>query len=299
MKKQVLLFAAAGLFAAGVSAQVLPAQLFTPQGTIQGQTTNQQVGIGETTPDGALHIKSTFKTVLHLESFGQVIPSGQGNVFAFPTKAFVIEDQTGQYGTNGEVFAVLPDGKTRIGNIPFNVMMSENLAVRSAFGVYHNTGNRLRLNVNAAKAQVLWNSSTNNGHMEFKHESTGEVPLRLTADGKVGINTDNFLGNHSLYIEGTFIGEELFIKESGNWPDYVFTPLHKRLSLYELDAYINTHKRLPGMPSAAEVAETGIEMGETVRLLTEKVEEISLYLIELKQENDALNAEIEALKRGK
>jgi hypothetical protein len=292
MKKQVLLFAAAGLFAAGASAQ-----LYTPQGGIQGQTSNNTVGIGAgsaPTPDGSLHIQTSFKNLLYLKCIQEPMV-GQGGAIAFPQRAIRVDDFTGM-NPQGEVFGVAPDGDTRIGIFSFNP--PTNLSVRTHFGVYNNEDRRIKLNVSSTKAQLLWNHNSSSAHLEFKHETTGEIPLRLTADGKVGVNTDNFLGNHSLYVDGTMIGEELFIKDSGNWPDYVFSPSHKRLSLYDLDTYINTHKRLPGMPSADEVAETGIEMGETVRLLTEKMEEFTLYLIELKQENDALKAEIETLKAG-
>jgi hypothetical protein len=165
-------------------------------------------------------------------------------------------------------------------------------------GVYANANEYFRLRSANNNHELFW-VSNGNRNFRFRNSNTEAIPLNLSPAGKVGVNTGNFVGNHSLYIQGTTTAEEIFVKLNANLPDYVFTPAHKRMSLVELDGYINTHKRLPGMPAAEKVAADGIEMGETVRLLTEKVEEITLYLIDLKKENDTLKAVIESLKGGK
>ncbi len=163
------------------------------------------------------------------------------------------------------------------------------------------------------RPEFRWQSSSGES-LEFK--SGNETPLRLSPQGKVGVNTNNFFDSHELYVngsvylendeeeehtlwvEGSMIAEEVVVKLASAWPDYVFTTDYKRMHLLELDRYISLHKRLPGMPDAEAVERDGVKMGETVRILTEKVEEISLYLIELKKENESLKQEIEALKKN-
>jgi hypothetical protein len=64
------------------------------------------------------------------------------------------------------------------------------------------------------------------------------------------------------------------------WPDYVFSSEYKRMSLSEVEKYINTHKHLPGMPTAEEVEKEGIQVGDINTILVEKVEELTLHAIE-------------------
>jgi len=63
-----------------------------------------------------------------------------------------------------------------------------------------------------------------------------------------------------------------------------------------VEKYIAEHGHLPGMPTASQVAEAGIALGETERILTEKVEELTLHLIEMNKEIKALREEITTLK---
>jgi hypothetical protein len=293
MKKQVLLLAISAIFVtSGYS------QINTPSGSIQGQTTGGNVGIGSgtTDPDGSLHIRDSFMNLLLLQPIQETIdlPGGLFEV-AIPKAALVVDNQTGS-SPSGEVFTILPNGRTRIGTFPFTV--TDNLAVRTQMGVYNNATNYLKINALNNASEILWSDPDDESPLVFKHVNSGAVPLRMTADGKVGVNTDYFPGNHSLYVKGSIITEGLTVLIEGDWADYVFEPDYSLMSLFDLNQYIRTYKRLPGMPSATEVAESGVEIGETVRLLTEKVEEITLYLIHLNEENELLKTEIQTLKGG-
>ena len=75
-----------------------------------------------------------------------------------------------------------------------------------------------------------------------------------------------------------------------NIPDYVFNPNYKLLSLEELRSYISTNKHLPNVPSANEFAETGVDLGELNRVLLEKVEELTLYILQLEDRMKMLEA---------
>jgi hypothetical protein len=75
-----------------------------------------------------------------------------------------------------------------------------------------------------------------------------------------------------------------------NIPDYVFNPNYKLLTLEELRSYISTNKHLPNVPSANEFAETGVDLGELNRVLLEKVEELTLYILQLEERMKMLEA---------
>jgi len=79
---------------------------------------------------------------------------------------------------------------------------------------------------------------------------------------------------------GTVRAREVLVNLKNDWPDYVFSPAYKLRSLQELESYVNQYEHLPGIPNAASVEQNGIGLGEMNRLLLEKVEELTLYLIE-------------------
>jgi hypothetical protein len=105
--------------------------------------------------------------------------------------------------------------------------------------------------------------------------------------GNVGIGTTATTG-HKLSVEGKIRAREVFINLD-TWADYVFQPSYKRLTLGELQKYINENSRLPNMPSTEEATDEPMSVGEVQVKLLEKIEELTLYILEL-------NARIELLE---
>jgi hypothetical protein len=83
------------------------------------------------------------------------------------------------------------------------------------------------------------------------------------------------------------------------WSDHVFSSEYELRPLEDVKCYIEQNNHLPGIPSETEVIEQGINLGEMDALLLEKIEELTLYMIELKEENNILKEEIRVLKNGK
>nr|WP_315424088.1 hypothetical protein [uncultured Pedobacter sp.] len=104
------------------------------------------------------------------------------------------------------------------------------------------------------------------------------VHMVVGADGKVGIGTETF-GAERLAVNGNIRAKEVKVEATG-WPDFVFQKDYKISSLADLDRYIKANKHLPGVPSAQEVKQNGIELGEMNKLLLQKIEELTLHLIE-------------------
>ena len=82
-----------------------------------------------------------------------------------------------------------------------------------------------------------------------------------------------------------------------NAADYVFDENYNLKSLSEVESYVNEHKHLPGIPSAAEMEQNGVSVSAMSNMLLEKVEELTLHMIRLEKENAALKAEVKSLKK--
>ncbi len=96
-------------------------------------------------------------------------------------------------------------------------------------------------------------------------------------------------------INGKLIATEVRVDLQASWPDYVFSKDHDLLTIEALEAKINVEKHLPGVPSAEEMKQSGIMLGEMQTKTMEKVEENTLYIIQLNNKIKELEKKIEAL----
>lgn len=104
------------------------------------------------------------------------------------------------------------------------------------------------------------------------------------------IGTTQASSIYQLAVDGKMIAEELKIQDSGNWPDYVFAEDYNLMPLDEVEAHIQEKKHLPGIPSAADIEENGIEVGDMQKKMMEKIEELTLHVIELQKRIQELEA---------
>lgn len=126
----------------------------------------------------------------------------------------------------------------------------------------------------------------------------GNLAATFLTNGNVGIGTAN-PGNFKLAVEGKIAARGVKVTTTA-FADYVFEPTYKLRPLSSVENYINENKHLPGMPSAKEVEkEGGFELGNMNVKLLEKIEELTLYVIELKKENEQMKKEIKEIKEKK
>ena len=119
----------------------------------------------------------------------------------------------------------------------------------------------------------------------------------VKSTGDVGIGTATTKTGYKLSVDGKIAAEELLIEDSGNWPDYVFEDGYDLMSLEQLEESIEANNHLPGIPTAVEVEENGISIGEMQRIFLEKLEELTLYTIEQGKQIKEQQKKIEALEQ--
>jgi hypothetical protein len=102
-----------------------------------------------------------------------------------------------------------------------------------------------------------------------------------------------------LTVKGTVTTNQLKIVTTNFWPDFVFSKNYQLPTLNELKHHIQENNHLPGIPTETEVKENGIEVGEMQAKLLQKIEELTLYVIQQQETIDELKNEMNLLKNGK
>ncbi len=133
------------------------------------------------------------------------------------------------------------------------------------------------------------NSGNNSG--KFVVRTNGSDRFWVDSAGNVTIGTSYKVANgYKVSVNGKIMCEEVRVQMDADWPDYVFAADYKLMPLTDLQHFINTNKHLPGILPAAEVKANGIELGDTNKRMMEKIEELTLYILELKKEIDWLKS---------
>jgi general stress protein 26 len=143
---------------------------------------------------------------------------------------------------------------------------------------------------------IYKNQSTHTGNLFFSTRSGSALleRMRIDENGNVGIGTTN-PGSFKLAVEGKIGAREVNVTTTTPWPDFVFETDYALPSLESLKVFINKNKHLPEIPTAQEVETNGINLGEMNTLLLKKVEELTLYMITLKEENQELKKEVQKI----
>lgn len=106
--------------------------------------------------------------------------------------------------------------------------------------------------------------------------------FKILPNGDVGIGTTT--PKEKLSVNGKIRAKEIKV-ETANWPDYVFEEGYQNQSLAEIEQFIKQNKHLPGVPTAKQVEQEGVELGEMNKVLLKKIEELTLLLIDQNKKN--------------
>ncbi len=113
--------------------------------------------------------------------------------------------------------------------------------------------------------------------------------------GNVNTNVDGY----KLYVEEGILTEKVkvAIKNSEDWFDHVFNADYNLMPLTDLEKYLTINKHLPDMPTTNDVMTNGLDLGKMNGLLLKKVEELTLYLIEMRKDLDQTKKELAQIKK--
>jgi hypothetical protein len=184
-----------------------------------------------------------------------------------------------------------------------------------AFLHIKNTGECIRLEAigPAVSYMTFYTGATLNGSIGFNYTTISTLNITTNASTPILFNTNNTermridaTGNvligkttqtnstYKLEVEGKVRATEIVVNSTG--ADFVFENNYKPRTLAELEQFVKTNKHLPEIPAASEMQTKGVSVSDMQTKLLQKVEELTLYMIELKKENEILKAEIEKLK---
>jgi len=186
------------------------------------------------------------------------------------------------FGVNDiEIMHLKSDGKIGIGTKSPNDLLDVT-STSGNNGIRINNGNAstdytaLRFFQGGGEKGVVF---TNGENMFINRLSTGNLILNASS-GNVGIGTTDTKG-YKLAVNGNAIFTRVVVKNYNNWPDYVFYNSYRLRPLSDLEQYINQYHHLPEVPSAEEVKKNGLDVGESQATFLKKIEELTLYVIEL------------------
>jgi hypothetical protein len=148
---------------------------------------------------------------------------------------------------------------------------------------------------------VVLGSTTSGGRLAADlWQQKGQYLQNVSGNGVViGEEVSKTPAGYRLYVQDGILTEKVkvAVKNASEWSDYVFAPSYKLTPLAEVARFIQINKHLPGVPSAAEVVEQGVDMAKMDAKLLEKIEELTLYTIQLEKENQQQADEIQTIKR--
>jgi hypothetical protein len=156
-------------------------------------------------------------------------------------------------------------------------------------------------------ADETHSASTHATSIRFGTYGNSEV-MRVTSDGKVGIGTTNpanyklavagpISAQGQLNVDGVVYAKEVVVDTTLPQPDYVFDANYRNMPLSEVEQHIKAEKHLPGVPSAQEVAEHGVNVGQMQTVLLQKIEELTLHMIEQEKAMHELRADNAQLRQ--
>ncbi len=159
------------------------------------------------------------------------------------------------------------------------------LGTSTPSATFHNVGtSKFGGDVTFSSNLVRFGGSTN---VEFLGKVTSSV--------LIGERYPRNHTNYKLAVDGKIVCTHAVVTID-NWADYVFDENYQLRPLTEVEKFIKENNHLPDVPSEAAVKSEGLDVGEMDAILLRKIEELTLYMIELKKENEQLKKDVELLK---
>ncbi len=140
------------------------------------------------------------------------------------------------------------------------------------------------------KALAIFNESVDVTNETFLVYGDGRTQIGYLTQ-TAGSHTDALL-----MVNGKAVAKSFYVTNL-NWSDFVFDSDYKLMNPYEVENYYKKNHHLPGVPSAKEIKEKGNNLGETDAILLQKIEENTMYIVDITKKLEAQQKEIEKVKK--
>jgi len=207
------------------------------------KTGSQNVGVGSNAL--LLNLSGSTNVAIGFEA-GRTLSTGTGNTF--------IGNQAGRNSTG-----------------------SGNVLLGFQSGINETGSNKLYIS-NSSSAVPLIKGEFDNKNLKINTGSTSSSTVGFLAvgnfDATFTMPTNN---SYRLIVQDGIITEKVKValKTTADWADYVFEPDYKRMSLEEVEKFVQANKHLPNVPSAEEMKQNGLDVTQTSAKLMEKIEELT------------------------
>jgi hypothetical protein len=259
----------------------------------------QNIGVGQPTPSMKLEVKASDSAVLLLNnetSTGTLIknslffktgPSFSGGIATVGSSGFYRMGLY-TYGSSSpsgllERISITDAGNVGIGTTsPLGTFSVSRGTAFDGTATFAGTTHTSHFNYSASEDTYIRGGKDN-----------AKVYIADNPGGAVGIGTYTTAG-YKLAVGGNIRSKEVVV-ETG-WADFVFAKEYKLPSLVDVEKYIKANNHLPEIPSAEEIQTNGLKVGEVQTKMMQKIEELTLYIIEMKKEIEALKIIVDQKK---
>lgn len=131
---------------------------------------------------------------------------------------------------------------------------------------------------------------------ELDWRYNGVTKMVLSTDGRLAIGSEDMATDYQLSVDGKIIAEEVRCQLKVDWPDYVFADGYPLMPLNHIEQAIKKDGHLPGIPAASIIDQQGVDLGDMQVKMMQKIEELTLHLIEMNKRIIQLEEENEKLK---
>jgi trimeric autotransporter adhesin len=156
------------------------------------------------------------------------------------------------------------------------------------------------LTVDASGNVILVPASTGSGTSYWTlNTANNNITNSNTGCVVIGSTITSFPTGYKLFVEGGIMTErvKVAVKNTANWADYVFATNYRLRPLSEVAQHIQQYKHLPDVPSAQEVVNSGLDLAENQAKLLQKIEELTLYVIEQDKQIKHLQKQVKGLRK--